>query len=146
MPLKIEINNIAKSPVEKSLIKIAAIKALEKSEYDYLIKKNIFVSFALVGEEEMKKINKKYREKNRATDILSFCEYEEVDLLKNITKKDLFLGELVLCYDYIKRECADEKDLRKELARIIAHGVLHLLCYEHSKKMFDIQNAVADSG
>ncbi len=93
----------------------------------------------------MKEINKKYRKKNCITDILSFCECEDVEQLKNNTDPALFLGELVLCYDYINRECVNKKDLQKELARIIAHGVLHLLCYKHSKKMFDIQDAVAEN-
>ncbi len=51
MPLKIEINNIAKSPVKKVLIKNAVIKALGKSGYDYLMKKNLSISLALVGED-----------------------------------------------------------------------------------------------
>ncbi len=144
MKLKLEINNLVKSPVKKALIKNAVIKTLEKSGYDNLLEKNIFISLALVGEEEMKKINKKYRKKNRATDVLSFCEYEDAKQLKNNTDPKLFLGELVLCYDYINRECTDKKDLQKELARIVAHGVLHLLCFKHGKKMFDIQDAVAE--
>lgn len=148
MKLNLEVNNLAKSPVKKLLIKNAVIKALEKSGYNYLLKKSISISLALVGGDEMKKINKKYRKKNRATDILSFCEYEDAYKLKNNSESELFLGELILCYDYIKKsakECSNEKDLQKEITRIIAHGVLHLLCFKHSKKMFDIQDEVAES-
>ena len=93
----------------------------------------------------MHRINKQYRKKDKATDVLSFCEFEDIEKLKKTTDPELFLGELILCYNYIKesaRECLSEIDLQKELARIIAHGVLHLLGYSHSQKMFAIQDAV----
>ena len=67
-------------------------------------------------------------------------------MLKKSNEQELFLGELILCYNYIKEsaiECTSETDSQKELARIIAHGVLHLLGFSHGKKMFTIQDAVS---
>lgn len=149
MKLKLEINNIVKVPMKKALIKSVVFKTLEESGYDYFLKdKEISLSIAWVCEEEIQRLNETYRKKNRVTDVLSFCEYEDAEILKKTIARELFLGELILCYNYIQestKECASEKDLQREVARIIAHGVLHLLCFSHGKKMFNIQDAVAKS-
>ncbi|MEI7425810.1 MAG: rRNA maturation RNase YbeY [Candidatus Moraniibacteriota bacterium] len=146
MKLILEINNTSKSPVKKTFIKKVVILTLEKSGYLELLKKNLSLSFAWVSESEILRINKQYRGKNKATDVLSFCEYDNSEQLKVDKNPELFLGELILCYDYIKEsldEFNSEKELQEELARIIAHGVLHLLGFTHGKKMFVIQDAVA---
>jgi probable rRNA maturation factor len=146
MKLILEINNTNKSPVKKAFIKKIVAMTLEKSGYFELAKKKLSCSVAWVSESEMRRINKLYRKKDKATDVLSFCEYEDANQLKDITDPELFLGELILCYNYIKEsatECATETDLQKELARIIAHGVLHLLGFTHGKKMFTMQDDVA---
>ncbi len=146
MKLILEINNTSKSPVKKTFIKKVVILTLEKSGYLELLKKNLSLSFAWVSESEILRINKQYRGKNKATDVLSFCEYENSEQLKVDKNPELFLGELILCYDYIKEsldEFNSEKELQEELARIVAHGVLHLLGFAHGKKMFVIQDAVA---
>jgi probable rRNA maturation factor len=93
----------------------------------------IFVSSA-----EMKKLNKRYRGKNYATDVLSFAPTEPGSL-----------GELVFCVDVLKRQ-AREHDLayRDELSYMLIHGLLHLLGYDHEKseraarEMFAVQDLV----
>jgi probable rRNA maturation factor len=149
MRLKIEINNLAKSPIEKKLPKRIAKLAIEKSGYVFLHNKTIALSFAWVDEIEIKKINYAYRRKNKATNVLSFCEYEKLAELKNNSEKEIFLGEIILCYDYIealakKHSVSEIGALERELAKIIAHGVLHLLCFRHGKKMFAIQDACSE--
>jgi probable rRNA maturation factor len=148
MKLILEINNTDKSPVKKAFVKKVILATLVKSGYVELSEKSLNLSLAWVSESEIRRINKLYRKKNKATDVLSFCEFEDAVRLKNSAESELFLGELVLCYNYIKEsasECTSEIELQKELARIIAHGVLHLLGFAHGKKMFAIQDAVSDS-
>ncbi|MCX6762045.1 MAG: rRNA maturation RNase YbeY [Candidatus Moranbacteria bacterium] len=148
MKLTVEINNTDKSPVKKAFIKKVVARTLEKSGYLELAKKRLNLSLAWVSEVEIKKINKQYRKKDKATDVLSFCEFEDAGRLKKSSESDLFLGELILCYNYIKesaQDCTSETELQKELAKIIAHGVLHLLGFSHGKKMFAIQDEVASA-
>ncbi|MFZ2189104.1 MAG: rRNA maturation RNase YbeY [Candidatus Moraniibacteriota bacterium] len=148
MKIKLEINNTDKSPVKKALVKKVVSRTLKMSGYLELDDKSLNVSMAWVSESEMREINKLYRKKNKVTDVLSFCEYEDASQLRKNSESELFLGELILCYNYIKEsaaECTSENDLQKELARIIAHGVLHLLGFSHGKKMFALQDAVAAS-
>ena len=83
------------------------------------------------------------------TDILSFPEYKSMeDLQKNIQKgksAQVFLGELILCYDDIKEYSQKEElNLEKEFAKVVSHGILHLLGFEHGEKMFTIEQSVAD--
>lgn len=147
MKLNIEINNTDNSPVKKTFIKKVIASTWQKSGYAGLNKNSLGLSFAWISNNEMQQLNKSYRKKDRATDVLSFCEYEDAEQLKNSIEPDLFLGELILCYDYIKELMGNRvsaQNLEKELARTIAHGVLHLLCFRHGRKMFAIQDVVSD--
>ncbi|KKQ50889.1 MAG: putative rRNA maturation factor [Parcubacteria group bacterium GW2011_GWD2_38_11] len=108
------------------------------------------LSIALVGEDEIQKLNSQYRKKDSATDVLSFCEYESTKALcekkQIIDGQFIFIGELILCPTYIERN-ADEDGESMEFAitYITAHGILHLLGFEHSKKMFAFQKQVAEN-
>lgn len=153
MPIKIEFNNATKSPVRKKLLEEAAKKTIEKSRLNFLARKNISLSIAIVGEREIKRLNKTYRKINAVTDVLSFAEYKNTEALKRAGDKppkgesgEVFLGELVLCYTDIKEYARQNKiGLAQELANVVSHGVLHLLGMKHGKKMFGIQNKVINS-
>ena len=145
MSLNLEINNLVKSPVKKTLVRKTIVKTLEKSGNLELAKKSLTLSLAWVSEAEIRRLNKTYRKKDKATDVLSFCEYEDAVQLKNATEKELFLGELILCYNYIHKYAREKKERGEtELARVVSHGVLHLLGFRHGEKMFTIQNEVAE--
>lgn len=150
MKLTFEFNNIAKSPLRKDFFEAATKRVFKKLNYDFLKKKNILISAAVVSEAEIKKLNKIYRHKDETTDVLSFAEYKNEKELKyavdNPATAGLFLGELVLCYDYIKEYAEKRKTkLDQELANAVSHGILHLLGFKHGKKMFLIQSAVVNS-
>ena len=146
MKLVVEINNKSGERIKKSFFGNVIKKTLELSEFYFLAKKEISVSVALVDEKEIKEINRIYRKKNQPTDILSFSEYKNSkDLEKGLfLGKEIFLGELILCYnDIAVYSRKNGKNLKKELSETIAHGVLHLLGMKHGKKMFDIQKEIA---
>jgi probable rRNA maturation factor len=84
------------------------------------------------------KVNKQFRGKNYATDVLSFDSMDQ-----------LSLGELIVCPEVLKRQAKDHKlTYQKELGYMVLHGVLHLLGYDHelgpkeAKEMFDLQDSV----
>jgi probable rRNA maturation factor len=60
-------------------------------------------------------------------------------------KEQIFIGELILCPAYVKQNVDKGESLEHALAYITAHGILHLLGFEHGKKMFALQAAVADN-
>lgn len=143
MKLNLELNNQTKNRLDLKLIRLVVLKTLKKSRLEFLSHKKISVSVAVVSKKEIKRLNKIYRHKDKVTDILSFAEYQSTGHLKKEKKRDILLGELVLCYDDIKDYAKKDKlDLKKELAKTISHGVLHLLGFNHSDKMFEIQNNI----
>jgi len=140
MRLDLEINNEAKSPVRKFFLNCVALDTFLNCGYDFLQEKNINISIGLVGPEKIKGLNRIYRKKDSVTDVLSFSEYKSRYALEKIGAKNIFLGELIICYDDIERYCRKKKmDVKKELAEAVSHGILHLLGFRHGKKMFGIQ-------
>lgn len=128
----IEVNNITTDEIDEDfLIKIAEIVLKgEKQE------KDANVSIAILGQGRMRKINKIYRKKNRVTDVLSFPNSK---ILKEKFKvgpiiKAEGLGETVICLREVKKNAKKlDSSLEKELARVLIHGILHLLGYDHEK-------------
>lgn len=147
MTINLEINNITQSPVEDAFFVSVVEKTLAEVQFG---EKNISISLALVSPEEIHKLNKDRRQVDSATDVLSFAEYKNIEEIKkavdNPQGEEVFLGELILCYDDIKEYAQKENiALNKELANVVSHGVLHLLGFEHGDAMFGIQNKVKNS-
>lgn len=144
MKLEIEFNDKDKSKIKKSFFEKIFLKTLEESGVDFLHTKNVSLSLAIVGKDEIQNLNRIYRKKNSATDVLSFSEFKNRKELEKVGDKDVFLGEIILCYnditEYSKKK---KKNLSTELAEVSSHGLLHLLGFRHGKKMFEIQKKVS---
>ena len=86
------------------------------------------ISIALVGSQEIKKINAIYRQKNSVTDVLSFGEQKSKFRLGG------YLGEIIICYPQAARQAKKiGHTLNQELEILLIHGLLHLLGYDHEK-------------
>jgi len=112
----IEINNLTTVSVDEEFLKKVAKKVLKGEN-----RKEIDLSVAFIGEGRMRKLNKKYRGKNKVTDVLSFDG----------------LNEIVVCLREVKKNAKRfDSTFKKELARVLIHAILHLLGYNH-KEMQD---------
>ena len=146
MKVNLEINNKAKSPIGRINFEKSSRLIIKKSGFDFLNKKNIEISLAFISEKEIKEINRRYRKNNRATDVLSFAEFSKTEDIKKSKDREIFLGELIICYDDIAKYTKKEKiNLQRELINVFSHGLLHLLCFRHGKKMFEIQNKIIEN-
>ena len=118
----IEVNNLTTNPIdEKSIIKQAERVLKEEIGGKIKNKDKINLSIALVGQGRIRELNRKYRGKNRTTDVLSFGG------------KDGF-WEIVICIREVKKNAKKYSvPFEKELTRVLIHGLLHLLGYEHEK-------------
>ena len=144
MKLVVEINNLSSCRIGKDFFVRTIEESLAQSGYDFLRTKNVSLSVALVTPAEIRKLNKEYREKDAVTDVLSFAEYASQKALEKAGEKEVFLGELILCYNDIKEYAKlNKQNVRLELATVVSHGVFHLLGFSHGKKMFSLQDAVA---
>ena len=149
MQYLVEINN--KTKIKFSVKKIEAVfqKTVFLALGEPFEGKKFELSLALVIEEEIATLNKEYRKKNTATDVLSFAEYEgkQALLLKNLKTQgsETFLGELIVCPDYVRKNAIEDGETFEfAMTLIISHGILHLLGFVHGQKMFALQKAVAD--
>lgn len=129
MKIDIGINNLSEIAVDESLVKAVATRVIIGETADSPADRDIEVSIAFIGPEEIRDINKKYRKKDCATDVLSFAEGGGCDCG---TACPRFLGELVICAPVVKKD-AEESGIKyeEELAWVIAHGILHLFGYDH---------------
>jgi probable rRNA maturation factor len=126
----IEFNNRTAVFVNEEFLKEVAKKVL-KSEN----KEKGSLSVAFVGEGRMRKLNKKYRNRNRTTDVLSFEGNLKSKLLPK-EKPDFIkeLGEVVICLKTVRKNAKRYGlDFEEELVRVLIHGILHLLGYEHER-------------
>lgn len=78
----------------------------------------------------IKDLNKTYRGKDKATNVLSFPSTES--LLPGEENEPVHIGDVILAYDYVSEEAKKEKKvLQTHLSHLVVHGVLHLLGYDH---------------
>lgn len=144
MKVAFEINDQARSGVKKAFISKVVLATLEQIDLEGFRTGKISLSLAVVSEKEIARINKKYRKKNGSTDVLSFSEYKNFRDVKKDNQEKIYLGEIIVCLEDIKKYAAKEKtSLGKELAKAVSHGTLHLLGFRHGEKMFEIQERVA---
>ncbi len=88
-----------------------------------ILGKNYDLSIVYVDEKKSREMNKKYRKKDKPTNILSFA------LHKNT-------GEIVLCPKVIRREAKSfKKTFSRYLGFLVIHGMLHLKGLKHGSKM-----------
>ncbi|MFN2376128.1 MAG: rRNA maturation RNase YbeY [Candidatus Binatia bacterium] len=88
------------------------------------------LSVVLVGDARMRELNSEWRSKDSPTDVLSFSQLEgdEVPAAGGAT----LLGDVVVSVDTLRRQAAEGGwRVEEELARLLLHGVLHLLGYDH---------------
>jgi probable rRNA maturation factor len=104
-------------------------------KYFYSNKKVNF-TLLLSNNTNIKKLNYKFRKKNNHTDVLSFPSFIKTDLKKELKKKEIYLGDIIISYQYI---FPNNKNFILEMTFI--HGFLHLLGFDHKKiKDFKIMN------
>lgn len=98
--------------------------------------KRTSVLLVFVSKREIRSLNRKYRGRDKATDVLSFAPIESA-----------VLGELVFSLDVIEAQSKEHGlSLRLELGYLMIHGVLHLLGFDHERSqsealiMFELQD------
>ncbi len=102
-------------------------KAFPK-RYQFLNKKVTF-TLLLSNNKNIKKLNKVFRKKNKSTDILSFPLDKKIKI-----KKNTYLGDIIISYHYLdKPRSQDLKSFKEKVAKILIHGFLHLLGFDHKK-------------
>ena len=142
--------------MSKILIDISAKKIWQKEEINLVrkvllscyaslsLKEYLELSVRLTDDKEIMDLNKKYRNKNSPTNVLSFCsqknKYDKLGVQ--------ILGDLVISKDTaIKELSGTEKTFEQHISHLTVHGFLHLLGYIHeddneAKRMEDLETKI----
>lgn len=145
MHIILEYTNEVDNPLKSDFFQTIASCTLAHPQFSFLSEKEITIGVAIVSREKIQSLNKQYRQHDSVTDVLSFGEYEGKSVLSKNTEKQIFLGDIFLCADFIAHSAEeDEVTLEREMTYIFSHGILHLLGFDHEEEMFLIQEAVTD--
>ena len=117
----------------KKLIKKSINVCVKEVQY----KKKFYISIFVTNNVNMKKINLKYRKKNKVTNVLSFPQNE----IRSFGKSSVtILGDIVISLEKIFEESQEQrKQFYSHLSHMIIHSLLHLLGFDHNtKKNYEI--------
>ena len=123
---------------EKVLTQIAKWALTEINQFDA----NVVVSAFFVDEQKIYEINKKYRGKEKATDVISFRLVDNPDFLQlnkqnfpleyDGNLKAIYLGEIFICKQVAQSQAPSYgNSLEKEIAELFCHGMFHILGFDH---------------
>jgi len=125
----------------------AAVRRLRARACRYLSalgREDAQVSILVVGDAAIRRLNRRWRGKDQATDVLSFPQ--------GVPSAGPLLGDLVISLDTARRVArADGRSAGAELDRYLAHGLLHLLGHDHAraedaKRMAAAEDALVGEG
>ncbi len=125
----------------------------EKKEYETIVKKvltqcfkeeklentKLCITVTLTTPENIQKINKEYRNIDRATDVLSFPMFEKDELdekiQKNAFEHEDILGDIIISIEKVEEQAKEyEHSFERELSYMLVHGFYHLMGYDHIKE------------
>lgn len=113
--------------VNRKKIKESVLKILS----EHKINASCEVSIAIVGNRKMRGLNKKYRDIDKSTNVLSFPQ-QEGKVVAPVANR-LYLGDIVIAYPKVIEEASRENMLVDEkVAELVEHSVRHLLGIHHS--------------
>ena len=127
--VQVEFLDIQENKEYYELIKKVINKCFEVED---LVKKNLYVSIILTNPENIKKANKKYRNIDEETDVLSFPMFER-DEIPNINNEIYeALGDIIVSIDRVKVQAKEYgHSFERELSYMVVHGFYHLMGYDH---------------
>ncbi|MDE6614411.1 MAG: rRNA maturation RNase YbeY, partial [Clostridia bacterium] len=115
-------------------------KVFDKVKSEYALPDNVRVELSVVDEDDIRQVNKEFRNVDSITDVLSFPTLEvklpfdsrdypyDVDL----STGELMLGEIMLCYKRaVEQSIEYNHSKERECCYLVLHGLLHLLGYDH---------------
>ena len=108
-------------------------------EVEGLLDSKLIMTITLTTPENIRKINKKYRKIDKATDVLSFPMFEKAELDEKIKNKDFLyedvLGDIIISIEKVKEQAEEYgHSFERELSYMVVHGFYHLMGYDHMEE------------
>ncbi|OOB76806.1 MAG: rRNA maturation RNase YbeY [Epulopiscium sp. Nuni2H_MBin003] len=93
------------------------------------VQQEVEVSLNIVDSMYIRKINKEYRQTDKATDVLSFPQFNSKE---DFNQGSVILGDIVLAHEIVREQAKEyNHSLLREVCFLVAHGMFHLLGYDH---------------
>lgn len=125
----LDITTAVRGQVNRSL----ATQVARRLSQQFRIRRSWPVSVAIVSDAAMRRLNRQYRQRDAVTDVLSFSYGQS-----GATAPEAVVGEIILCWPQLLRQAAAANvSLDHEFALLLAHGLLHLLGYDHEQSAKD---------
>ena len=124
----IEENKEYEEVINKVLTKCFEEENLENSK--------LYITVTLTNPENIRKINKEYRNIDRATDVLSFPMFEKDEIEEKIENNNFehedVLGDLIISIEKVREQAKEYgHSFERELSYMLVHGFYHLMGYDH---------------
>lgn len=140
----------------KEIYELNYLEIEEKKEYNDLINKvlqecfkeegllnsNYYVSITLTDKENIRQINKEYRNIDKPTDVLSFPMFEKEEIYTNLKDKGIeyVLGDTIICIPIVEMQAIEYgHPFEREFAYMLVHSFYHLLGYDHIEEKDKIE-------
>ena len=97
------------------------------------LNQRLYINIIMTTPENIRKINKQYRNIDKETDLLSFPMFEKNELndLKEIVLEEV-LGDIIISIDKVKKQAIEyEHSFEREFSYMLVHGFYHLMGYDH---------------
>lgn len=108
--------------MEKSARKCIEDEGIDESECE--------ISVTFVEAEEIRALNRDYRGVDKVTDVLSFPQFDDLNMLPE--EGEICLGDVVICEERARQQAEEfEHSFEREIIYLFTHSILHLLGYDH---------------
>ena len=113
---------------EEKINQVAAICLREEQ-----LPEDVDVDLLFVDNEAIREMNLEYRDKDSATDVLSFPMYEPDEEIDD--EEEVLLGDIVISLERAQEQCEEYgHSLEREVMYLLVHGLLHLAGYDHMEE------------
>jgi len=121
-------SNLWRKKIKKPHIFFNSLVKVFPKKYRF-IKKKVSFTVLLSNNKNIQKLNKKFRNKNKSTDVLSFPSEEKINI-----NKSPYLGDIIVSYEFMsKPKTLSVLEFKNKVIKTFIHGFLHLLGYDHIK-------------
>ena len=130
--VQINYNNIEENEEYNKIINTVVKKCFEEEGLDNI---KIYINIILTNPEEIKRINKEYRNIDKETDVLSFPMFEKEEIQNIEGNIPDVLGDIVISIEKVKEQAKEYgHSFERELSYMVVHGFYHLMGYDHIKE------------
>lgn len=132
MKLKIYFEDHQKEEIVTYRLKMLIRRAVEETLAYEGVFDDCEVSVTLCDNEEIRELNRKFRNIDRATDVLSFPLFDDDGMDAHVEELDCMLGDIVLSLERARLQAEEfGHSFEREVAFLTVHSTLHLLGYDH---------------